>query len=68
MDEYTVEAPDDEVEIVKELMNNSYYEASIALWEWTKKHSKWFTGDDCPKFHIELNAGCKVADNYWDVH
>ncbi len=68
MDEYTVEAPDDEVEIVKELMNNSYYEASIALWEWTKTKSAWFRGADCPDFHIELNAGCKVADNYWDVH
>ena len=67
-DEYTVECPDDEVDIVKELMNNSYYEASIALWEWTKNKSKWFRGDDCPDFHIELNAGCKVGTNYWDVH
>jgi len=68
MDEYTVECADDVVEDVKDLMNKSYLEASIALWEWHKKHSKWFTGNDLPSFHIELNAGCKVGDNYWDIH
>ena len=67
-DEYTVECPDDEVEIVKELMNSSYYEASLALHEWHRTKSLWFTGDDCPKFNIELNAGCKVGTNYWEVH
>jgi len=68
MDEYTVECADDVVEDVKDLMNTSYYEASIALHEWHKSESKWFTGNDLPSFNIELNAGCKVGDNYWAIH
>ncbi len=68
MDEFTVECADDVVDDVKELMNKAYYEASIAMWEWHKKHSKWFTGNNLPSFHIQLNAGAKVGDDYWSIH
>jgi hypothetical protein len=68
LDEFTVECDDEVVSEVKDLMNTAYYEASIALHEWHKKHSKWFTGSDLPTFNIELNAGCKVGNNYWDIH
>lgn len=68
LDEFTVECADDVVDDVKELMNKAYYEASIAMWEWHKKHSKWFTGNNLPSFHIQLNAGAKVGDDYWSIH
>lgn len=67
-DEYTVECADDITEEVGKLMAKSYTEASIALWEWHKEHSKWFVGNDLPSFHINLASGYKVGDSYWDVH
>lgn len=68
MDEYTVECGLDVVEDVKKLMYKSYEEASIAMWEWHKKHSKWFKGNDLPSFHIQLQSGSSVGDNYYEVH
>ena len=67
-DEFTVECAEDIVEDVKQLMFKAYEEASLALWEWDKKHSKWFTGDDLPSFHIQLQSGSATGYNYFDVH
>ena len=68
MDEYTVECDADIAQDVGKIMNDSLYQASIAMHEWHKKHSKWFSGSDLPDFHIQLNAGFKVGNNYWDIH
>lgn len=68
MDEFTVECADDVVEEVKQLMFKSYEEASIALWEWHKKHSKWFVGNDLPSFHIQLQSGSAVGEDYYSIH
>lgn len=67
-DEYTVECAEDIVEDVRELMFKSYEQASIALWEWHKKHSKWFTSDDLPSFNIQLQSSSSVGNNYYEVH
>lgn len=67
-DEYTVESAPDCAEEVGKLMSKSYYEASIAMWEWHKKHSKFWIGEDLPTFHINLSSGFKTGNNYWDVH
>lgn len=68
MDEFTVECADDVVEDVKRLMFKAYEEASYALWEWHKKHSKWFTGNDLPSFNIQLQSGSSVGENYYEIH
>ncbi len=49
-------------------MFKAYEEASIAMWEWHKKHSKWFVGEDLPDFHIQLQSGSASGFNYYDVH
>lgn len=49
-------------------MYKSYEEASIAMWEWHKKNSKWFVGSDLPSFHIQLQSGSSVGDNYYEIH
>ncbi len=67
-DEYTVECTKDLEEDVKRLMFKSYEQASIALWEWHKKHSKWFKGGDLPSFNIQLQSGSSSGYNYYDIH
>lgn len=67
-DEYTVECDEDVVEDVKRLMYKSYEEASIAMWEWHKKNSKWFVGNDLPSFNIQLQSGSSVGNNYYEIH
>ena len=67
-DEFTVECAEDITAEVGRLMNEAYFESSVAMWEWHKKNSRWFGGADLPDFHIQLNAGYKVGNNYWDVH
>ena len=67
-DEFTIECALDIENEVKRLMFKAYEEASIAMWEWHKKHSKWFTGDDLPDFHIQLQSGSSSGRNYYDIH
>ena len=67
-DEYTVECDLDVVDDVKKLMYKSYEEASIAMWEWHKKHTKWFKGNDLPSFNIQLQSGSSVGKDYFSVH
>lgn len=67
-DEYTVECAPELAEEVGKLMSKSYFEASVAMWEWHKEHSKWWVEKDLPSFHINLSSGFKVGNNYWDVH
>ena len=49
-------------------MFKSYEEASYALWEWHKNNSKWFVGNDLPSFHIQLQSGSAVGENYYEIH
>ena len=67
-DEFAVESHKDCAEEVGKVMVEAYHEASIACWEWHKKHSKWFTGDSLPNFMFDLAAGFKVGKSYWDIH
>jgi hypothetical protein len=67
-DEYAVEADEDCAEEVGRIMVESYHEASVACWEWHKKHSKWFTGNSLPHFMFDLAAGFKVGKSYWGIH
>ncbi len=67
-DEYLVESNLDVANEVGELMCKSYEEASYACWEWHKKHSKWFTGNDLPSFTFNLNGGWKKGKTYYSVH
>ncbi|BAV80984.1 DNA polymerase [Vibrio phage RYC] len=67
-DEFTVECAEDITEVIGKLMNEAYFEASVEMWEWHRKNSLFFKGEDFPDFHIQLNAGYKVGDNYWDIH
>lgn len=67
-DEFAVESHQDCAEEVGKVMVEAYHEASVACWEWHKKHSKWFTGDSLPNFMFDLAAGFKVGKSYWDIH
>lgn len=67
-DEFAVESHKDCAEEVGKVMVEAYHEASVACWEWHKKHSKWFTGDSLPNFMFDLAAGFKVGKSYWDIH
>ena len=67
-DEFTVECALDIEDDVKRLMFESYKVASEEMWEWHKKHSKWFSGSDCPDFHIQLQSGSSSGLTYYDVH
>lgn len=67
-DEFAVESDEDCAEEVGKVMVEAYHEASVACWEWHKKHSKWFTGDSLPNFMFDLAAGFKVGKSYWDIH
>lgn len=67
-DEFTVECSKDIEEDVKHLMFESYKVASERMWEWHKKYSKWFTGDDLPDFHIQLQSGSSSGKDYYSVH
>lgn len=67
-DEFLVESAEDCAQEVGALMNKAFEEVSIALLEWHTNHSKFFVGDDLPKFAINLSAGFKIGKTYWDVH
>ncbi len=67
-DEMLCECPDEEVEVVRLLMNTAFEEASLALRRWHASNSKWFTKEYLPSFNINLAAGTKVGENYYDVH
>lgn len=67
-DEFAVESHEGCAEEVGKIMVEAYHEASVACWEWHKKHSKWFTGDSLPNFMFDLAAGFKVGKSYWDIH
>lgn len=56
------------MDAVKQLMFKSYAEASEAMWDWHKKHSKWFTGSDLPDFAIQLQSGSAEGYDYYSVH
>lgn len=68
MDEFTVECALDIEEDVKRLMFKAYAEASEAMHDWHKKHSKWFVGNDLPNFAIQLQSGSSSGMNYFDIH
>jgi hypothetical protein len=68
LDEFAVESHKDCAEEVGKVMVEAYHEASVACWEWHKKHSRWFTGDSLPNFMFDLAAGFKVGKSYWDIH
>ena len=67
-DEYTVECSVDIEEEVKRLMFDSYKVASERLHEWHQTKSKWFRGDDCPDFAIQLQSGSSSGRNYYEIH
>jgi len=68
-DEYLVDCHPDISKEVGKLMCESYEVASYECWEWHKKNSKWFTGDDLPTFMFNLDGGCKIsANNYLETH
>lgn len=67
-DEFLCDVPEELATEVGELMCESYEKASIACHEWVVNKSLWFTGQDCPTFHFNLDGGYKVGNNYYEVH